>query len=65
MTKLKNEALVTFIPKVTFTGYPDGVAEVFFEAGKESAPVSPDYLLLLKEKGLVADDQPTDDAVKA
>lgn len=65
MNKLKADPLVTFTPKVTFTGYPDGVAAVSFEAGKKSAPVSPEYLLLLKEKGLVADDEPTDDAVKA
>lgn len=51
-------AMQTFIPAISFMGYPDGVeaAPVDFVAGVESRPVTADYLYLMKSKGLVAGD---------
>lgn len=51
-------AMQTFIPAISFMGYPDGVnaAPVDFVAGAESRPVTADYLDLMKSKGLVAGD---------
>lgn len=65
MTKVKDDAPVTFIPKATFTGFPDGKTATEFVAGQESCPVTPEYLLLLKEKGLVSDNESTSATVKA
>lgn len=48
-------AAETFIPAVSFTGYPSGKAPVEFVAGVESIPVSPAYAQLMRDKGLVAD----------
>lgn len=48
-------ATETFVPSVSFYGYPDGETEVFFEAGKESIPVSPEYAALIRAKGLAPD----------
>jgi hypothetical protein len=45
----------TFIPAVSFTGYPKGKTAVEFVAGVESIPVSPAYAQLMRDKGLVAD----------
>lgn len=45
----------TFVPSVSFTGYPDGVSAVEFKAGVESPPVSPEYAELIRAKGFVAD----------
>lgn len=45
----------TFIPAVSFTGYPKGKTPVEFKAGVESIPVSPAYAQLMRDKGLVAD----------
>jgi len=41
----------TFIPSVTFDGYPFG-EKVTFRAGVESIPVPEDYAALIREKGL-------------
>lgn len=43
---------VTFIPAVSFTGYPDG-KKMQFTIDVESEPIPADYLDLLREKGLV------------
>jgi hypothetical protein len=53
----------TFIPRVSFTGFPDGVTPVQFMAGVESIPVAPDFAQLMRDKGLVADDEPTAETV--
>lgn len=45
----------TFIPSVTFEGYPDGVHKVVFYAGVESIPVSPEYAALIRAKNLASD----------
>lgn len=44
----------TFVPAVSFTGYPDGKTPVQFIAGVESAPVSAEFAQLMREKGLVS-----------
>ncbi len=51
-------AMRTFIPAISFLGYPDGVeaGPVDFVAGVESRLVTEDYLDLMKSKGLVAGD---------
>lgn len=51
-------AMQTFIPAISFMGYPDGVnaAPVDFVAGVESRLVTADYIDLMKSKGLVAGD---------
>lgn len=48
-------SLVTFIPRLSFDGYPDGLNIVHFIEGETSIPVTRDYLELLKSKNLVAD----------
>lgn len=52
----------TFIPSVSFLGYPDGATEVHFPAGVESAPVPPEFVTLMLAKGLVADNETTNEA---
>jgi hypothetical protein len=47
----------TFIPAVTFDGYPDGVTKVTFRAGVESIPVSKEFAQLMRDKGHVAPDE--------
>lgn len=44
----------TFIPAISFTGYPDGKTETAFEAGVESQPVPVAFLNLVRAKGLIA-----------
>ena len=44
----------TFVPAVSFTGYPDGKTPVRFIAGAESAPVPAEFAQLMREKGLVS-----------
>ena len=52
----KTQALETFIPAVTFTGFPDDRPRgVKFFAGVESIPVPPEFVALMREKKLVAD----------
>jgi hypothetical protein len=48
--------VITFLPAVTFTGFPDGDHRnpVLFKAGVESAPVPEEYAQLMRDKGLVA-----------
>lgn len=48
--------MTTFIPAVTFTGFPDGDHKnpVLFIAGVESVEVSAEYADLMREKDLVA-----------
>jgi len=48
---------ITFVPAVSFTGFPDDV-KTKFTAGVESAPIPADYLELLREKGLVDEKRP-------
>lgn len=48
-------ATQTFVPAVSFTGYPDGANPVLFRAGVESPPVSPEYAALIRDKGLAAE----------
>lgn len=43
--------LVTFVPAVTFTGYPDGKTPVLFNADVESQPVPEEFVQMLREKG--------------
>jgi hypothetical protein len=45
---------VSFVPAVSFLGFPDDVAPVNYLAGAP-AETTPEYLKLLKSKGLVAD----------
>lgn len=52
----------TFIPAVSFTGYPDGKTPVQFIAGVESAPVPAEFAQLMRDKGLVADAKTTEEA---
>jgi hypothetical protein len=47
-------AAETFVPAVSFTGYPDGKTPVQFFAGVESAPVPAEFAQLMREKGLVS-----------
>lgn len=47
-------ATETFVPSVSFTGYPDDVHPVEFKAGVESIPVSPQFARLIRAKGLAA-----------
>lgn len=56
-------ATTTFMPRASFTGFPDGVTPVQFQAGVESIPVAPDFAQLMRDKGLVADDEPTTETV--
>lgn len=42
----------TFVPDVSFTGYPDGI-ETKFTAGEESAPMPAEFIELMRTKGLV------------
>lgn len=48
--------MTTFIPAVTFTGYPDNDHKnpVVFTAGVESVDVSDEYAEIIREKGLIA-----------
>ncbi len=52
--RLSAPATETFVPAISFTGYPDGQTAVRFLAGQEGPPVSPDYAALMRDKGLVA-----------
>ncbi|HBF30861.1 hypothetical protein [Rhizobium sp.] len=52
----------TFVPSISFRGYPDGITEVHFSAGVESAPVSPEFAALMRAKGLVSDSKTTNEA---
>lgn len=59
MTKHTDEKLpvsptATFVPAISFTGYPDGETEVRFFAGRESAPVPAEFIELVQTKGLAA-----------
>ncbi|WP_432344687.1 hypothetical protein WMC41_15935 [Shinella yambaruensis] len=47
-------ATETFVPAVSFTGYPDGKTPVEFQAGVESVPVPAAYAALIRSKGLLA-----------
>lgn len=47
-------ATETFVPAVSFTGYPDEKTPVEFQAGVESVPVPAAYAALIREKGLVS-----------
>lgn len=49
-------ATETFVPAVTFDGYPDGRTKVTFRAGVESIPVPPEFAQLMRAKGLGAVD---------
>lgn len=40
----------TFVPAVSFLGYPDGSTEVHFVAGVESAPVTAEFATLMRAK---------------
>ena len=52
--------MATFVPKVTFTGYPvDDRTPVVFVKKRESIEVSDAFAQLMRAKGLVAD--PPDD----
>ncbi len=44
----------TFVPAISFTGYPDGVTETNFVAGQESQLVSAEFIELVRSKGLIA-----------
>jgi len=55
VVKNTQASLVTFIPRASFDGYPDGLNIVHFIEGELSIPVTPEYLELLKSKNLVAD----------
>ncbi|MCD2183337.1 hypothetical protein [Rhizobium sp. GN54] len=44
----------TFVPAVSFTGYPDGKTPVQFIAGVESVPVPAGFAQLMRDKGLVS-----------
>jgi hypothetical protein len=48
--------VITFLPAVTFTGFPDGNHRhpVLFKAGVESVPVPEAFAQLMRDKGLVA-----------
>lgn len=52
---VESPAAETFIPSVTFEGYPDGVHKIVFSAGVESIPVSPEYAALIRAKNLASD----------
>lgn len=52
--KAADQDAETFIPAVTFDGYPDGKTKVTFRAGVESIPVPAEYAQLMRDKGLVA-----------
>ncbi|MGO8093224.1 hypothetical protein [Rhizobium leguminosarum] len=45
----------TFIPAVSFTGFPNDV-KTHFTAGVESAPMPADFIKLMRAKGLTTDD---------
>jgi hypothetical protein len=48
--------MATFVPKVTFTGYPvDDRTPVVFVKKRESIEVSDAFVQLMRAKGLVAD----------
>ncbi len=49
----EGKGLVTFIPGVAFTGYPDGKSKVAFRPDVASTPVPEAYPTLMREKGLV------------
>lgn len=55
--KAADPAAETFVPAVTFDGYPDGKTKVTFRAGVESIPVSAEFARLMREKGHVAPDE--------
>jgi hypothetical protein len=50
--KPAEERFVTFIPAVSFTGFPED-KKTKFTAGVESVPIPSGYLETLREKGLV------------
>lgn len=47
-------ATESFVPALSFTGYPDGKTPVQFTAGIESVPVPSDFAQLMRDKGHVA-----------
>ena len=61
MAKRNDDKLVTFIPAVTFTGYPDDKTPVLFRAGVESEPVTEAFAQLMRDKGLVAIQKPSEE----
>ncbi len=44
----------TFVPAVSFIGYPDGKTPVQFIAGVECAPVPAEFAQLMRAKGLIS-----------
>lgn len=50
--KLDGPEMETFVPLVTFDGYPRGRTKVVFKAGVESEPVPAKYAELIRQKGL-------------
>lgn len=52
----RKAAVSTFVPAVSFTGYPDGETPVYFKAGARSAPVPVTFINLMERKGLVAEE---------
>lgn len=54
-TSKPSDGMETVMPKVRFLGFPFGGKGVWFEPGKESAPMRGTYAKLLREKGLVTD----------
>ncbi|MBX5253317.1 hypothetical protein HJC03_23395 [Rhizobium sp. NLR4b] len=58
--KPAEERFVTFVPAVSFEGYPEDKKTKFL-AGVESVPVPASYLDLLRAKGLVDDNPPAAD----
>lgn len=47
-----DDKLVTFVPDVSFTGFPDG-EKTKFTAGEKSAPLPAAFVEKMREKGLV------------
>lgn len=50
----RKAAVSTFVPAVSFTGYPDGKTPVHFTAGVRSSPLPATYIALIKQKGLAS-----------
>ena len=62
-TSKADEKLITFVPAITFTGYPQPYKTnrkgALFQAEVESEPVPQSFVDLMREKGLVADKKST------
>lgn len=65
-TPKADDKLVTFVPAITFTGYPQPYKSnrkgVLFQAEVESEPVPQSFADLMREKGLVVDKKSTSQA---